>query len=294
MLQIVKKRGKAVAERESKIKDGNFILIQSWMAKDLQLKGNALLIYAIIYGFSQAEDQVFNGSLQYLADWTNTTKQGVLNILKKLCEDDLIGKNERIINGIKFCEYYSKNLNGGIQKSLIPIQKSLIGGIQKSLTNNISLDNKENNILDNKKDAQQVQEPIDPPIIQLILNDKSLFDVTKEYFDEWCELYPNVDVMQELRNMKGWLNANPTKRKTKRGINKFINGWLAREQDKPKYNQPRKEPIPSYMTEEKSDQPEGLSNEAKMKALELQKEFNQVSQEEYDSLMNDIQNMMKS
>lgn len=36
--------------------------------------------------------------------------------------------------------------------------------------------------------------------------------------------------------MKGWLNANPTKRKTKRGIKRFINSWLSREQDKPKPN----------------------------------------------------------
>lgn len=149
--------------------------------------------------------------------------------------------------------------------------------------------NKEEDI---KEDVQKVQEPIEPPVIQLILNDKSFFDVTKELYDEWCELYPNVDVMQELRNMKGWLNANPTKRKTKRGIKKFINGWLAREQDKPKYNQPRKEVIPSFMKEEKKEEPQGLSNEAKIKALELQKQFNQVSDKEYQALMDDIKNLM--
>ena len=44
--------------------------------------------------------------------------------------------------------------------------------------------------------------------------------------DEWNELYPNVDVLQELRKMKGWSNANPAKRKTKKGIQRFINAWL--------------------------------------------------------------------
>ena len=35
--------------------------------------------------------------------------------------------------------------------------------------------------------------------------------------DEWNELYPNVDVLQELRkNEKGWSNVNPAKRKTKK------------------------------------------------------------------------------
>ena len=57
--------------------------------------------------------------------------------------------------------------------------------------------------------------------------------------DEWTELYPNVDILQELKKMKGWCNANPTKRKTKRGILRFINGWLSREQDRPHFNNPK-------------------------------------------------------
>ena len=32
--------------------------------------------------------------------------------------------------------------------------------------------------------------------------------------------------------MVGWLDSNPTKRKTKRGINRFINNWLSNAQDK--------------------------------------------------------------
>lgn len=32
--------------------------------------------------------------------------------------------------------------------------------------------------------------------------------------------------------MKGWLNANPARRKTKRGAKRFINSWLARAFDR--------------------------------------------------------------
>lgn len=45
-------------------------------------------------------------------------------------------------------------------------------------------------------------------------------------------MYPAVDIIQELRKMVGWLDSNPTKRKTKRGISRFINNWLASAQDK--------------------------------------------------------------
>lgn len=71
-----------------------------------------------------------------------------------------------------------------------------------------------------------------PPVISLILNDKSLHDIFQSDIDGWKELYPAVDILQELRKMKGWLDSNPTKRKTQRGIKRFINGWLAREQDR--------------------------------------------------------------
>ena len=71
-----------------------------------------------------------------------------------------------------------------------------------------------------------------PPIISIILNDKSLFDVSPEDYNRWCELYPAVNVMQELRKMSSWSTDNPKRRKTKSGIRRFINAWLSKEQDK--------------------------------------------------------------
>ena len=71
-----------------------------------------------------------------------------------------------------------------------------------------------------------------PPIISIILNDKSFFDVSPEDYNRWCELYPAVNVMQELRKMSSWITDNPKRRKTKSGIRRFINAWLSKEQDK--------------------------------------------------------------
>ena len=102
----------------SEVKNENYISIQGWMVNELNLKGNELLVYAIIYGFSQAENQLYNGSLQYLADWTNSTKQGVIKNLKSLVNKGYIGKIDKLINGIKFCEYYATKFNGGMQQSL--------------------------------------------------------------------------------------------------------------------------------------------------------------------------------
>ena len=72
---------------ETKVRQSNYITVLGWMVSDLKLRGNALLIYAVIYGFSQNGDDSYTGSRQYLADWTNSTVQNVSRCLKKLVED---------------------------------------------------------------------------------------------------------------------------------------------------------------------------------------------------------------
>lgn len=67
--------------------------------------------------------------------------------------------------------------------------------------------------------------------IKLPLNDKSFYDVPLDKIALWKETYQAVDIEQELKKMAAWLDSNPTRRKTRRGIPKFINGWLSRQQD---------------------------------------------------------------
>lgn len=87
--------------------------------------------------------------------------------------------------------------------------------------------------IEKKKDiCAEAETASAPPVIVLPLNTGDGYPVSAEQCHEWAGLYPAVDVIQQLRNMKGWLDGNPTKRKTRRGILRFINGWLAREQDR--------------------------------------------------------------
>lgn len=72
-------------------------------------------------------------------------------------------------------------------------------------------------------------EPV-PSGYKIILLDKSFYEIPLEKLNFWKESYPAVDVEQELRSMAAWADANPTRRKTRRGIEKFINGWLIRSQ----------------------------------------------------------------
>ncbi len=71
-----------------------------------------------------------------------------------------------------------------------------------------------------------------PAVIALPLNDGTEHAVTTAMVSEWTQSFPAVDVPQSLRTMRAWLMAKPARRKTRRGINAFVVGWLGREQDK--------------------------------------------------------------
>lgn len=70
-----------------------------------------------------------------------------------------------------------------------------------------------------------------PPAAVLPLVDGTDFEISVETATELSGLYPAVDVEQQLRNMRGWLLANPKNKKTKSGIMRFVNSWLSREQN---------------------------------------------------------------
>lgn len=51
---------------------------------------------------------------------------------------------------------------------------------------------------------------------------------------EWRTCFTGIDVTVEYRKAYAWLQANPTKRKTPRGMSHFLYGWLERAQNAPK------------------------------------------------------------
>jgi hypothetical protein len=73
------------------------------------------------------------------------------------------------------------------------------------------------------------------PVAKLPTNRKGeYYPVANKDLETFTRLYPAVNVMQELRKMEGWLVANPARAKTLKGMPRFINSWLAEEQNKPR------------------------------------------------------------
>ena len=145
------------------IKNENYITIQGWMLNELGLKGNSLIIYAAIYGFSQTNNCEFTGSANYLAEWCGCSRQTVLTTLNKLVEDKLLIKQEEFRNNVKFCSYSvnftrcQNSLQGDVKKFDRGMSKILTGGCKNFLHNNIDKNIRNKSIEDNidKKNSKK-------------------------------------------------------------------------------------------------------------------------------------------
>jgi len=113
--------------------------------------------------------------------------------------------------------------------------------ISNTNTNTNTISNSNSN---SKKEESKdfCAEPGKPPGSSLAKIDEPIFifipvlggdevGISERIVLEFVSSYPNVDVRQKLREMRAWSFSNPKKQKTKRGILRFVNGWLAKEQN---------------------------------------------------------------
>ena len=55
---------------------------------------------------------------------------------------------------------------------------------------------------------------------------------TVNELNEWVKFYSAVDVIRELGRMRIWCQNNPDRKKTARGIRRFVTTWLDKEQNR--------------------------------------------------------------
>ena len=92
-----------------KLKDTNYIQIQGWMISRLDLKGNELLVYALIHGFCQDGKNVYNMSFDYIMKWLNSSRSATASSISNLLEKGLIERRESYSRGnVKKYEYWTK------------------------------------------------------------------------------------------------------------------------------------------------------------------------------------------
>ena len=102
------------------------------MVTELGLSGNNLIIYALIHGFCKDGIHEFKGSINYICEWTNLTRNTVIAILKQLVESELLVKRTYKENNVTFCAY-----SLGSAKIVPPVQNIDEGSAKISPNNNI-------------------------------------------------------------------------------------------------------------------------------------------------------------
>ena len=87
------------------MKNFDYIVIQAPMISQLGLKGNSLLLFAMIHGFSKDGVNRYRASLKDMCEWLCTSKSAISPVLNALVEAGYINKHDVVDNGLSKPEY---------------------------------------------------------------------------------------------------------------------------------------------------------------------------------------------
>lgn len=192
------------------MKNKGFFVVHEWMATELGLKSTDLLIYAIIYGFTQIEEQSFFGTRRYLAEFIGSSIPTVQRSLDTLVARGLIQRNVSEIpaNGMRIVSY-KVNLNLPYQNDT-GIKMIHNDNIHKSISNTDS--NSSNTTRFKKPTVDEVREyclkhnyTIDPEAF-IDYNESKGWVVGKSPMKDW-----RAAVRTWVRNKKQ-RDSSPTKK----------------------------------------------------------------------------------
>lgn len=76
--------------------------------------------------------------------------------------------------------------------------------------------------------------------------------LTEQRLKDLQPLYPGVDILLEAKKALQWVKDNPSRRKTDRGMAKFLSGWFERSQNKSGFRnpEPRFDPVRAKQIDE--------------------------------------------
>lgn len=90
------------------MKKNDYINIQAPMISDLHLKGNELLVFALIHGYTKDGKSRCRVSLNYMANWLCTNKSMVIKVINTLEKAGYVNRHE-YMDGLVRCVEYTTN-----------------------------------------------------------------------------------------------------------------------------------------------------------------------------------------
>lgn len=83
----------------------------------------------------------------------------------------------------------------------------------------------------------------------MILKNGEHWEPTAHMVSMWKEVYLKINVENELAKAALWLEANPARRKTRSGIQRFCQNWLGRAKPEITSNSTRRRSIEEDLTD---------------------------------------------
>lgn len=175
---------------------GDYFVIQSWMVTELQLSGNELLLYAVIYGFSRDGKSRYYGGTDYLCKRTGCSRRSVLENLKKLTEKGLLNKSSEIRKNVVYTAYE-------VVQNPHQCEKCTSAEIAQEVVQNPRRGSAES--APNNKDIYKKDNKDKPPIVPHVeKQDKKNKQAYPDEFEQAFSLYPKRPGANKPSAFKAW------------------------------------------------------------------------------------------
>ncbi|GHU58809.1 hypothetical protein FACS189444_3070 [Spirochaetia bacterium] len=199
--------------------DFEYYIASGWMKNQLGLEGDEMVVYAIIYGYSQDGMSKYQGTAQRIADWIGKEKRTVYKILKSLCGKGLIERHEKRINDVPLNDYsvVIEKVPGSAKR--VPLVQESYGGSAKNV-----LPPGAKNVLPSTNNAH-LKDSISTEDTR---QDKDNPDLSGYFISLWQSEPTVVNCMARLKSPNDWAEywrlCQGTREDIKRSWDNFIAG----------------------------------------------------------------------
>lgn len=204
-----------------------------WVAEQQLPANQKVVLFQLAYRTNSKTGKCFP-KIKVLAKECGMSETTTKLMLKKLRERGLIQVQERYHEDVRLSNQYNLLMKSpqleldGVGQNPTDHPQAAEGRVGRNPTGN-EQGSKQGNEHHHFASSKGSTQPTD---IRLPLNTGEEYVVSQEEVEEFSLIYPAVDIVQSLKRMRGWLLTNPQRRKTSRGLPRFMNSWLARDQDK--------------------------------------------------------------
>lgn len=232
-------------EKKTIVRSDNHITIDGWMINELELSGSELIVYGLIWGFSQTENQWCTASQAYIARWANISTRGLRKILDKLEEKGLLIKETTTCKKGLESKYRAIRPSAEDQEAdgnkvpIRPEQSSYPDGNkvpirwEQSSYNNIE-DNIDNNIADKENKKRKSESELESDfeeLWKLYPRKEGKKDAYAAYKKAIRNGTTNQEIRQGIENYKAWLKAKNETTYIKQGSTFFKGEHWTNEYD---------------------------------------------------------------